>query len=514
MKRFKHLVIGGIETKVFNLILITVLLMTGVYLAVSAYHSNALTKLANESSEKQRASISQITDTIMDSVVDKSMSRTTALQAYIVNDLFGGLKTRVQALEDYAQKLFSDPAAHPRAAYAAPDPKLNGQVTPQLILADGVSADDPALADKLGLAANLSDLMVSLFGMSAETNSCFIALPDGAFLVTDDRSATKFDDSGSLLRYDPRTRPWYQQAVEQKGLIFTDVETDAFTGDIGIVCAMPVYVDGQLAAVVGSDLFLTSMQAYVESSMENDSFIFIVNQNGHVVFSPQSEGVLQVLPKDQAADLRANDNAALAFFVRQALQERTSMQLIELEDGGYYMIGAPMESVGWTLISVCRCEAVRQPSEMLQQSFSQIQSEASATYLENTGRSRNTATWLLIGIILVMLAAALIMSKRIVKPLNTITKRISELSESNLEFKMEDTYRTGDEVQELAESFAAMSHKTVEYLDTVKRVTAEKERIGTELALATRIQADMLPNIYPAFPDRPEFDIYASMDPA
>ena len=42
----------------------------------------------------------------------------------------------------------------------------------------------------------------------------------------------------------------------------------------------------------------------------------------------------------------------------------------------------------------------------------------------------------------------------------------------------------------------------------------ESARIESELNLATRIQADMLPNIFPAFPDRPEFDIYACMDPA
>ena len=42
----------------------------------------------------------------------------------------------------------------------------------------------------------------------------------------------------------------------------------------------------------------------------------------------------------------------------------------------------------------------------------------------------------------------------------------------------------------------------------------ENSKIKTELGLATRIQANMLPNIYPAFPERPEFDIYASMDPA
>ena len=42
----------------------------------------------------------------------------------------------------------------------------------------------------------------------------------------------------------------------------------------------------------------------------------------------------------------------------------------------------------------------------------------------------------------------------------------------------------------------------------------EASRIETELSMATRIQADMLPNIFPAFPDRKEFDIFASMDPA
>ena len=63
----------------------------------------------------------------------------------------------------------------------------------------------------------------------------------------------------------------------------------------------------------------------------------------------------------------------------------------------------------------------------------------------------------------------------------------------------------------------------VEYLQIFKsvRLTAEKmqsekekERIGAELNVATQIQADMLPRIFPAFPDRKEFDIYATMTPA
>ena len=42
----------------------------------------------------------------------------------------------------------------------------------------------------------------------------------------------------------------------------------------------------------------------------------------------------------------------------------------------------------------------------------------------------------------------------------------------------------------------------------------EKSRLDTELTMATRIQADMLPNIFPAFPERKDFDVHASMQPA
>jgi sigma-B regulation protein RsbU (phosphoserine phosphatase) len=95
-----------------------------------------------------------------------------------------------------------------------------------------------------------------------------------------------------------------------------------------------------------------------------------------------------------------------------------------------------------------------------------------------------------------------------------MTKRISEISGTNLAFEMEDTYRTKDEIQVLAEAFATLSKRTRDYIDQITKITAEKERIGAELELATRIQADMLPNIFPAFPEREEFDIYATMTPA
>ena len=54
---------------------------------------------------------------------------------------------------------------------------------------------------------------------------------------------------------------------------------------------------------------------------------------------------------------------------------------------------------------------------------------------------------------------------------------------------------------------------TIELVRLQRNLERENERIRSELAMASRIQAAMLPGIFPAFPERKEFDIYASMDP-
>ena len=73
---------------------------------------------------------------------------------------------------------------------------------------------------------------------------------------------------------------------------------------------------------------------------------------------------------------------------------------------------------------------------------------------------------------------------------------------------------TGDEIENLGLTMADMERDMAEYVDRLTAATAEKERIVTELTLANRIQSAMLPSVFPPFPDRPEIDLYASMDPA
>ena len=129
----------------------------------------------------------------------------------------------------------------------------------------------------------------------------------------------------------------------------------------------------------------------------------------------------------------------------------------------------------------------------------------------------------ILGIIGISLAVMLIsvilfffsIHRHIIVPIARLTKSVRTMPESVKSGQPVTTnIHTGDEIEVLAVSFEDMNKELIGYIDENTKITAEKERISTELNLATSIQAGMLPNIFPAFPDRKDFDIYASMKPA
>ncbi len=71
-----------------------------------------------------------------------------------------------------------------------------------------------------------------------------------------------------------------------------------------------------------------------------------------------------------------------------------------------------------------------------------------------------------------------------------------------------------NEIGVLSEDIISLAQEVDDYIHQIETITAEEERIGTELALAAKIQSSMLPRTFPAFPEKKEFDIYAIMDPA
>jgi len=118
----------------------------------------------------------------------------------------------------------------------------------------------------------------------------------------------------------------------------------------------------------------------------------------------------------------------------------------------------------------------------------------------------------IIGIIIIVYI--FFVRKMVTKPVGKLTDFTQEITESGVFENKRIAIKTGDEIESLSQSFNFMLAELENYIANLSKVTAEKERIGAELDIAKHIQASMLPCIFPAFPERTEFDIYATMDPA
>ncbi|MBO4277605.1 MAG: hypothetical protein J5925_04350, partial [Clostridia bacterium] len=513
MKQIKRIKIGGIKQKVFALTLATIILMMAVYTSVSIYQSRKLTELVRDTVESQQRLISAISEETMAGILDTNLTQITQMQARLSADLFSDAVRVVNVIADYAEKLFADPDDYPWRNVPLPDKEKNGEISVQLLTEEGIDVTEPETYRKMGLIGNLSDLMTAVYA-DANVDSCYVALPEGIMLLVDNHSASKFDENGEIIPIPIRERLWYTGARETGKLYYTDVTTDLFTGEISIMCSLPVYRNGELVAVIGVDLFLNDVSAAVNSMATEDSFVCIINQNGHAIFSPRSEGVFRVLPAGEATDLRNTGDTEFSGFVKDALADKTELRLINVDGEPCYVVGAPIQNVGWAIINVFSKSLADKPAAEMLERLNTIQAEATETFNDAMSTATKVTIGLIAAVVIISITSAYVLSKRIVKPLEAITGKVRSLGGSDLEFRMEDAYRTNDEIEVLAESFAMLSGKTLQYISEVERVTAEKERIGAELSLATRIQADMLPSIFPPFPGRNEFDIYASMDPA
>ena len=212
-------------------------------------------------------------------------------------------------------------------------------------------------------------------------------------------------------------------------------------------------------------------------------------------------------------------------------------------DGGYCALGTYVDLVGGFAENLDRLLAGQEVEPIIQkdESFGWMMTAMTPVLHEDGTMAgyvmadismndvMNTRQTFLIGLLALLagLTAAfvvgflLILRRKVIRPIDLLTQATGAFIQNNEEELAAGTaqvnvpqIRTGDEVEQLADAFRKMEEDMLAYIRSFMAVTAEKERIGAELNVATQIQADMLPRIFPAFPARTEFDIYATMDPA
>jgi len=112
-----------------------------------------------------------------------------------------------------------------------------------------------------------------------------------------------------------------------------------------------------------------------------------------------------------------------------------------------------------------------------------------------------------------LLGVIVVISRTITARLRIMAKAAQSIGQGNLDVALPGV-TGGDEVGQLAETFRYMQASLKEYIRRLMEATAARERIESELKIAREIQTSMLPRIFPPFPDRKEFDIFATMEPA
>jgi sigma-B regulation protein RsbU (phosphoserine phosphatase) len=114
--------------------------------------------------------------------------------------------------------------------------------------------------------------------------------------------------------------------------------------------------------------------------------------------------------------------------------------------------------------------------------------------------------------VIMLFLAYYIIAKLINKPIEQLIFGVKQLAEGNLDTRI--NISSHDELRMLADTFNKMTVELKKTIEEAAYERAEKQKINTELSVAASIQTSMLPRIFPPFPDRNEFDIYAAMFPA
>jgi methyl-accepting chemotaxis protein len=147
---------------------------------------------------------------------------------------------------------------------------------------------DNWLSGKVGLIENLAQ------SVALDTDLNFVGLLLEQKSMTKTFLTTYMGDTQGIFTqrpltplppgYDPRVRPWYQDAVKTGGTTLTAPYIDASTGGLVISIATPVHKDGNLVGVIGGDLTLETLVKNINSlDFSGRGYAYLVDEDGTIL---------------------------------------------------------------------------------------------------------------------------------------------------------------------------------------------------------------------------------------
>lgn len=319
-----------------------------------------------------------------------------------------------------------------------------------------------------------------------------------------------------MVEYSAKDSTWYREAakLEEGEVYWSHPVRDGSGRGIALICAMPVYVDGRLVGVAGSGGLIKNIYEMVQStSIGTSGYAFLFNtESMKVIANGNADGDSEI--NRFRENLLDAGNRELADVLEKVRNSPSGISKLTLDGRESYLAYSKLTTADWAVVTVISLDdaSIVGHTNELRDNISVITGE---TIDDIKSKIALMAKFFLAVALLVTLAVIVLSNKfarRLTRPLDVLTEGVGKISGGNLDYRIR--VESQDETALLGEAFNRMSDSLKNYIDNLSRITAEKERIGAELDIARNIQASMLPCIFPAFPDREEFDIYATMDPA
>ena len=307
--------------------------------------------------------------------------------------------------------------------------------------------------------------------------------------------------------YDPRQRNWYKGAMSNDGRsTWVDTYLDAY----GTICVTnaKVFYDGagKPRGVVATDITLKSMQDDILSMKIGETgYAFLLDNKGNIIAHPRYDANFDTKPLE-----RAEGDYLQA--LKEIVSQTDGLTTAHVDGKFSYIAYSKLPTTKWSLAIVVEVGEIIRPAEETRKQIDAYTTEAQDYISQTLSHVLIRLVTVLAVSAMVILVLSYLISKTITNPIKLLLKKVAKIGEGELDTQIDA--RGKDEVAELATAFNKMTIDLKNYIANISRITAEKERIGAELDVATKIQARMLPCIFPAFPNRKEFEIYATMQPA
>ncbi len=289
---------------------------------------------------------------------------------------------------------------------------------------------------------------------------------------------------------------WYQIPKELGKPYWTEPYFDTEGGNaLMVTYAVPFYrlVDGKhiFYGVVTADIALDWLSEKMAGlKLYENGYPVLYSQNGTVIYHPNEKMIANETIFSYAERF---DDQRLWDIGRAMIDGETGVVEYNSNYSGLeiYFLYLPSKVGNWSI-------GLLLPKNEMLSKLSEV--------------TKNTIIISVLGFLLLALTIISI-TRKVTKPIIALSQSTKDIAAGNLEAEL-PVYTAKDELGQLTESFRQMELSLQQYIDELTATTISKERIESELRIARDIQMGILPKLFPAFPERSEFDIFASIEPA